>query len=136
MKPIFVDTSALIVIGNKNDDFHKQAVIIQKKLLQTNNRFLITNAIVLELLNSFSQSKYKPIAIQLIKLINDSKQWHCSPIDKYIPKGIEMFQKRLDKDWSLVDCISIIVAKNYNVTDIFTTDHHFEQAGFTILLKN
>lgn len=40
-----------------------------------------------------------------------------------------------DKDWGLVDCTSIIVAKNLGISEIFTTDHHFEQAGFQILLK-
>ena len=40
-----------------------------------------------------------------------------------------------DKEWGLVDCTSIIVARDMGITEIFTTDHHFEQAGFTILLK-
>ena len=35
----------------------------------------------------------------------------------------------------MVDCTSIVVAKKMKIIEIFTTDHHFEQAGFTILLK-
>jgi predicted nucleic acid-binding protein len=49
--------------------------------------------------------------------------------------GMELFKKRADKDWSLVDCISMLIAQERRITDIFTTDHHFEQAGFNILLK-
>lgn len=41
----------------------------------------------------------------------------------------------MDKEWGLVDCASIHVAKNMGIKDIFSTDHHFEQAGFQILLK-
>ena len=135
MKSIFVDTSALIAIGNKDDDFYERAITIQKKLLQTNHRFLTTNAIILELFNAFSQTQHKLIAIKFINLINKSKQWNCLPVDKLIVQGIEMFQNRLDKNWSLIDCISMKVAKEHGIIDIFTTDHHFEQAGFTILLK-
>ncbi len=136
MKRIFVDTSALIAIGNKDDEFHGPAVALQKEFLQANYRFLTTNAIILELCNAFSQARYKPIALQIINLINKSKQWDCFPVDRLMAQGLERFQKRLDKDWSLVDCISMIVAENNGVIDIFTTDHHFEQGGFRILLKS
>jgi len=40
-----------------------------------------------------------------------------------------------DKEWSLIDCISIIIAEEFRITDIFSNDHHFEQAGFNILMK-
>ena len=50
-------------------------------------------------------------------------------------KGISRFKQMSDKDWSVVDCISMIMAEESDITEIFTNDHHFEQAGFTILLK-
>ena len=46
-----------------------------------------------------------------------------------------LFAKRPDKEWSLTDCISFIVMQEYGLTEALTADHHFEQAGFTILLK-
>jgi len=136
MNSIFVDTSALIAIGNKDDAFHQQAIALQKEYLQGNFRFFTTNAVVLELFNSFSQAQHKSIAIRLINLINNSAYWNCILVDDLIAQGIERFQKRLDKNWSLIDCIGMIVAEDHQITEIFTTDHHFEQAGFTILLKN
>jgi predicted nucleic acid-binding protein len=41
---------------------------------------------------------------------------------------------RQDKDWSLTDCISFVVMRDRGITKVFTTDHHFEQAGFKKLL--
>ncbi|MHB8900647.1 MAG: hypothetical protein ACYC6Y_18000 [Thermoguttaceae bacterium] len=35
----------------------------------------------------------------------------------------------------LTDCISFIIMREYGLTDALTADHHFEQAGFTVLLK-
>jgi len=50
-------------------------------------------------------------------------------------EGFRLYKKMKDKSWGLVDCISIITAKKFGCTDIFTADHHFEQAGFRILLN-
>ncbi len=36
----------------------------------------------------------------------------------------------MDKDWSLVDCLSFEVMKSRGITYALAFDHHFEQAGF------
>ena len=47
----------------------------------------------------------------------------------------ELFQSRPDKDWSLTDCISFVVMHDEKAHEALTADHHFEQAGFTVLVK-
>ena len=49
--------------------------------------------------------------------------------------GIDLYQRRPDKGWSLTDCISFVVMERLKITDALTADHHFEQAGFNALLK-
>jgi uncharacterized protein len=51
-------------------------------------------------------------------------------------RGTEFFSARPDKEWSLTDCISFVAMNERNITDALTSDHHFEQAGFRILLKD
>ena len=51
-------------------------------------------------------------------------------------QGVELFENRLDKDWSLTDCISFIVMRERGLTEALTGDHHFEQAGFRALLAS
>jgi predicted nucleic acid-binding protein len=48
--------------------------------------------------------------------------------------GLELYSRRPDKEWSLTDCISFVVMEEHGLTEALTTDHHFEQAGFTALL--
>ena len=135
MSLIFVDTSALFALGNKQDDLHDKAKNIRNALIQAHQSFITTNAILLELCNTFSALNLRNGAIQLVTAIRQSPTWYCVAIDPLMDAGIELFKQRLDKEWSLVDCQSILVAQTYKITDIFTHDHHFEQAGFNILLK-
>ena len=50
-------------------------------------------------------------------------------------RGLELFAARQDKRWSLTDCISFVVMQDCGLTEMLTADRHFEQAGFSILLK-
>ncbi len=136
MKSVFADTSALIALGNKRDAFHSQAVLINDSLRQSKKNFVTTDAILLELGNAFSPLNLKPLAIKLIEVIRQSKKWNCVCLDENLMnRGFELYKQMKDKEWGFVDCISIIVAKDMKIKEIFSTDHHFEQAGFKILLK-
>jgi len=50
-------------------------------------------------------------------------------------QGLTLYKRRPDKDWSFTDCISFAVMQAEGLTEALTADHHFEQAGFTALLK-
>ena len=47
--------------------------------------------------------------------------------------GIELYKKRLDKGYSLTDCISMVVMKKLNISEVLTNDKHFSQEGFMII---
>jgi len=55
-------------------------------------------------------------------------------------KGFALYKQYQDKTWSLVDCISIVVMREANISRVLSfppsgtfQDRHFTQAGFTIL---
>ena len=50
-------------------------------------------------------------------------------------RGLELFAGRLDKEWSLTDCVSFVVMTDGGIRDALTGDRHFDQAGFNALLK-
>ena len=49
--------------------------------------------------------------------------------------GFDLYESRLDKDWSLTDCVSFAVLSRRGLTEALTADHHFEQAGFRAVFK-
>ncbi len=133
--PVYVDTAALIALVHKRDSFHEKSVTVYKKLHNRNTRFVTTRAVLLEIGNTFSRSSQRPLAISIFRLVNDSPFWEVLPVDgKWFTAGMELFQRRNDKDWSLTDGIGIVVAEAYSVKKVFTSDRHFKQAGFKILL--
>ncbi len=48
--------------------------------------------------------------------------------------GLHLFEERLDKGYSLVDCISMTAMREQEIVEIFTNDHHFAQEGFLPLV--
>ncbi|MCI0494404.1 PIN domain-containing protein [candidate division KSB1 bacterium] len=136
MKPVFVDTSALIAMCNKRDQFHQQAIELRNQFIRSKRAHITTSALLMELGNAFSPIQLRSTAIRLIETIKISRFWQVIPInDDLFDRGFAKFKQMADKEWSLVDCISIIIAEELHITEIFTNDHHFEQAGFKILMK-
>lgn len=136
MKPVFIDTSALIAMGNKRDQFFQQAMSIRNGLIKSRCPLVTTSAVLMEFGNAFSPVQLRPTASRLIEIINNSRLWQIFSINKELfDRGFDKFRQMSDKNWGLVDCISMIVADEIGITEIFTNDHHFEQAGFTILIK-
>ena len=50
-------------------------------------------------------------------------------------RGAALYAERPDKAWSLTDCISFVIMQDHGLRDAPTGDHHFEQAGFNLLMK-
>ncbi len=51
-----------------------------------------------------------------------------------LERALAMYTDRADKTWGLVDCASFVVMQDHWITEAFTNDRHFEQAGFATLL--
>ena len=50
--------------------------------------------------------------------------------------GLDRYRRRPDKSYSLQDCIAMNVMEDEGITQVLTSDHNFEQEGFTILMKS
>lgn len=72
----------------------------------------------------------------MYKLLKSLPRVKIIPADSHLcQRGVEFYEKRPDKEWSLTDCISFVVMQDEGITLALTGDKHFEQAGFTALLK-
>lgn len=135
MKAIFVDTSHLIACFHPRDFLHQKAVSIENDL---RDYPLITSDFVLtELLNYFSKfpANYKQRIVSSVDTIISSQRYtlvECS--QSSFLRGKDFYKKRLDHGYSLTDCTSMNIMDERKITDVLTSDGHFEREGFKILL--
>jgi predicted nucleic acid-binding protein len=133
MNPVFADTFYYLALLNMEDEAHERAVGLSGTLTAP----IVTTAWVLtELANAYSGAAVKTAFLRLLRSLgNDPNCTIIPPSQPLFEKGLELFGQRLDKDWSLTDCISFLVMREHGITDALTGDHHLEQAGFRVLLK-
>lgn len=58
---------------------------------------------------------------------------HSSPTHISFLSGLDLYAHRLDKEYSLVDCISMSVMRDEGMYEVLASDHHLTQEGFNVL---
>ncbi len=137
MKLIFADTFYWIALINPRDNWHFIALNYAQKY--TDDYLITTDGIVDETLNYFATKG----AIMRRKALATYFQIRQEPnmeIISYTPQlrqaGIQLFDERPDKGYSLTDCISMIVMKQRRIAEVLTHDKHFTQENFRILFQD
>lgn len=134
---VFLDSAYVIALAYSTDAHHRQAaefagvVSLRKTILVT------TRAIILEIGNALAKAQVRAAAIKLIGEFQSSQFVRVVPLTEELAgRGWTLFCQRHDKDWSLTDCISFVVMQERRIRQALTSDGHFEQAGFTALLRD
>jgi hypothetical protein len=136
MRKVFVDTAAWIALINVDDAFHEQAKRVRATLQQQKCQLVTTDFVLLEVADALVLPKIRSQTIRFINRLKNLVGLQIIPLSQSLfDEGWELYSQRLDKDWGLTDCISFVIMKREGITSAFTSDHHFEQAGFTRLLN-
>ncbi len=136
MKQIFVDANAWIALNSKRDQFHALAVKINQQLLKQGCRYVTTNFVLDETYSGLLMKVGHFAAVDFGEKICQSHIISIIHITEDIQEHAwNLFKQYSDKTFSFTDCTSFVVMRQLGLTDAFTNDHHFEQIGFTILLK-
>jgi predicted nucleic acid-binding protein len=135
MNEVFLDTSFAIALSSVTDQNHARAVELANQIESNSIRLVTTQAILLEIGNALSKQKYRAAAIQLLESLEADPSVEVVLLTNSLYLAFDLFKKREDKEWGLVDCISFIVMQDRGITDALTTDIHFQQAGFRALLR-
>ncbi|TVR65516.1 MAG: hypothetical protein EA420_02900, partial [Candidatus Competibacteraceae bacterium] len=60
-----------------------------------------------------------------------------TPLSELLYKeALWLYRERSDKEWGLIDCISCLVMKKKGIYQALTTDEHFRQMGFQVLMRD
>lgn len=132
MTCVFADTFYFLALLNVKDAAHGKAVEFSK----SQDAALLTTAWVLtELADGLADSSRRSAFQNVVEgLQSDPETIVVPPSQRLFEQGMDLYNARKDKLWSLTDCISFTVMERHGVQEALTGDRHFEQAGFRALL--
>ena len=133
MNLLFADTSFFVAYLNPRDVNHALA---SESMTTSDDRIVRIQWVLAELGNFLAEGPNRRLFGPLVRALSAEDRFEIVTADgDSFARGFELFVRRPDKEWSFTDCVSFDVMKDRAITDALTADHHFEQAGFTVLLK-
>jgi uncharacterized protein len=130
---MLLDTSGLLCLHYKSEPFHTQATesYREAKTRLTHN-YIAAEYVALANARRFPR---QPV-IEFVQDLIDSPEIATVWVDQAIhAAAIDLLLKRQDKAYSLCDAVSFVLMHQRGITAALTTDYHFEQEGFSRLLK-
>jgi len=136
MTAVFADTSFWIALTNEADDAYEKAQAFSSSLGQ--RKILTSESVLTEYLNYFAgwrpNSRNEASANVQSLLLNRLVTVDAHTAETFL-SGLELYRQRLDKGYSLTDCISMQIMRRERITEALTSDRHFEQEGFRALFR-
>jgi predicted nucleic acid-binding protein len=130
---VFADTFYWIALANRSDASHLKALEFARTF---SGMCLTTQWVLSEVANGLSSERHRHLVPMLRTLWQtDPRLTIIAATHDQFEHGLDLFCSRPDKQWSLTDCISMVVMQEHALHEALTADHHFEQAGFVALLK-
>lgn len=132
MTAVFADTCYFLALGTPRDRLHRQAVALQAWL---NKPLLTTEWVLTEVADALAAPATRARFAALMDRLSARRDVRIASMDhEHFKKGCALYLQRMDKGWSLTDCISFLIMWQRGVKTALTTDQHFVQAGFQILM--
>ena len=136
MKSVFADTGYRIALVNPRDQDHSRAVEVAATLRGI--RIVTSEWVLFELLNGVAESGHH-LRSAAANTVSTLKTVPGSIVDcqseNIFSRALKLYSERIDKQWSLTDCASFLIMEKLGIDSALTADHHFQQAGFTALLR-
>ncbi|MBM4042986.1 MAG: type II toxin-antitoxin system VapC family toxin [Planctomycetes bacterium] len=133
MSERFADSFFFFALLDKGDEAHDKAT---EAVGELHHDLVTTPWVLLEVGDGLAAPRTRRRFVALLEFIRAREDFHVVRVDQATyDRAVELYSQRADKEWTLTDCTSFVVMRERGIRDALTGDHHFEQAGFTALLK-
>ena len=134
---VFADAVYWIAFADPRDQWHEQATEARARLPE-DERLVTTQEVLTEFLAAMSNKgpHYRQRAVATVRAIYENPS--VEVIDQSRQTffdGLSRYARRLDKAYSLQDCVSMNAMERMGIDGALTNDRHFEQEGFTMLMR-
>jgi uncharacterized protein len=133
--PVFLDSNGWIALLNTREWLHPVAVERWRAMSRAVTPVVLTDWIVAETGNGLARTLLRSCFAEVVQAMRRNPRFRVVAVSpELMERALLMYSDRPDKTWGLVDCASFTVMKDEGIAQAFTTDRHFEQAGFDCLL--
>jgi predicted nucleic acid-binding protein len=133
MRTVFADTFYFLALLDSRERCHAFAADYSR---DPQFRLVTTEWVLAEFGNAYCHPRDRADFVALYRSLTNHPRVKIIPAGtRFFQRGVELFEQRTDKDWSLVDGLSFVAMRDEGITESLTGDNHFEQAGFIALLK-
>ena len=135
MSAVFADTFYWIALTNLQDSEHERAKHFGRSVRPA--AIVTTEYVLTEYLNYFAAwgRHFRLKAAGNVEAILASPTVILPHSQDFFAAGLELYRSRLDKGYSLTDCVSMSVMRQEQISDALTNDTHFVQEGFRALFQ-
>lgn len=134
---VFGDTSFFFALAAKRDPAHRPAVAAYEKLLRAGIRVVTTDYVVDETLTLTKARINAPTSLALLDRMERSEAIDLEILDRdRFVASKQYFRKHSDHGYSFTDCTSFVLMDKLEIAAALTTDRHFKEAGFEVLLPS
>lgn len=131
---MLLDTSGLLCFFDADDSRYEEAVVLVESAEK-----LLTHSYVLAEFIPLCQTRglNRRQTLGFVSDLLDNSSVEIVWVGETLHRAAHtLLQNRTDKTYSLCDAISFLLMRERKLTEALTTDHHFEQEGFTRLLPS
>ena len=129
---IFVDTSALYALLDRDDANHSKAKMAWSNTLHPENVIVTTNYILVE---SFALIQHL-LGVEAVRGFQEDVlpvigvEWIIESVHR---AGVSALLAASRRKLSLVDCVSFEIMRTLGIKRVFAFDPHFTEQGFTCI---
>lgn len=131
---VFADTFYWLALAQPRDAWH--ARVLEWAAANSSTRVVTTDEVLTELLNALARAgpAGRAHAAATVHDVRADPQVIVLPQTRVdFDAALSLYESRLDKNYSLTYCRSILAMRANGLTEVLTHDHHFHQEGFAIL---
>ncbi len=135
---IYVDTGFLIALFDPNDSLSLTAHRLLSAFRSDERvRLALPWDVINEFLAHFSRrgSETRKLVARFIRTTLRDGKYIVENVDLSVyTTALDLYEQRLDKRYSMVDCIGMTVMRRECINEVVTTDRDFVQEGFLNLM--
>ena len=134
MRGLFVDTAGWVACADAADPAHTLSAAARDRWLEQGGVLVTTDYVVDETLTLLRLRLGLPATEVWWRQVDGGPRVKWEPIGpERAEKARSHFFRYRDKDFSFTDCTSFVVMRELRLHEALTTDHHFAEAGFSVL---